>query len=102
MALVKSWEELKQREGVDPAAAVTIQASLAIAKVAMAMVEGAENLPPEAGARVLDAIAKAGSGAFQRAYDRAIAGGMRVIIEMVADMEAERTRQEVLNRLRPK
>ena len=102
MALVKTWAELKQREGADPAAAITIQASLAIAKVAMEMVEGAQQLPPEAEQRVLDAVAKAGSGAFQRAYDRAIAGAMRVIIEMVADMEAERTRQEVLNRLKQK
>ena len=102
MALVKSWEELKQREGLDPAAAITIEASQAVAKVAMEMVEGAQALPPEALGRVLDAVAKAGSGAFYRAYDRAIAGAVRVIIEMVADMEAEKKRQEVLDRLRPK
>src|SRR5688572_25743482 len=102
MALVKSWEELKQREGQDPAATITIQASLLIAKVAKEMVEGAENLPPEADQRILDAIAKAGSGAFQRAYERTIAGAMRVIIELVADMEAERARREVLERLRKK
>ena len=100
MALVKTWEELKQREATDPAAVIAIQAAPLIANIARDMIEGAEQLGPEAEAQILDAIAKAGSGAFARAYERAIAGATRVIIEMVADREAERARQEVLNRLK--
>src|SRR2546429_15638 len=100
MALVKTWAELKQREATDPSASITIQASLLIAKVAKEAVQGSENLPEEADQTILDAIAKAGSGAFQRAYERALAGAMRVVIEEVADFEAERARQEVLKRLR--
>jgi hypothetical protein len=102
MALVKSWEELKQREPGDPSATIAIQAAELIARVARDMVEGSEQLPPAAEAQIMDAIAKAGSGAFQRAYERALAGAMRVIIDLVADQEAERRRQEVIDRLRKK
>ena len=102
MALVKSWDELKAREGTDPAATIAIQATQLIAKLAKEMVEGAQQLSPQDDAKILDAIAKAGSGAFQRAYERALSGGIRVIVELVADLEAERRRQEVLDRLRDK
>ena len=100
MALVKSWDELKQRESTDPSATISIQAAHIISKVAREMVEGSEELPADAEAKILDAIAKAGSGAFQRAYERALAGAMRVIIELIADYEAERRRQEVIDRLK--
>src|SRR5687767_7915606 len=102
MALVKSWDELKQRESIDPSATISIQAAHVISKVDREMVEGSEQLPADAEAKILDAIAKAGSGAFQRAYERALAGAMRVIIELIADHEAERRRREVIDRLKGK
>ena len=102
MALVKSWDELKQREAIDPSATISIQAAHVISKIAREMVEGSEQLPADAEAKILDAIATAGSGAFQRAYERALAGAMRVIIDLVADYEAERRRQEVIERLKAK
>ncbi len=100
MALVKTWEELKAREASDPASAIAVNAAQIIAKIARDSIQGADQLPPQAEAEILDAVAKAGSGAFARAYERAMSAAMRVIIEKVADYEAERARAQALQRLR--
>lgn len=99
MALVKTWDELKAREGSDAGSAIAVYATEIIAKAAKDSIEGADQLPHEVDARILDAVAKAGSGAFNRAYDRALAAAMRVVIDMVADYEAECARAAALRRL---
>jgi hypothetical protein len=99
MALVKSWAELKRRRATEPAAEVSVAALLAVARSAKAAVDGAEHLPRAADDEILDLIAKAGAGAFYRAHARAVAAGVRAVIRLVAEREAERTRRQVLNRL---